>query len=83
MGWVVHHGSSSSVQNQERWKLPTCLIQESCTIILQDLDNELAQIMTGLKAKFQQIYRIASIIDKRQESSSDSKHTTAIVTVND
>jgi hypothetical protein len=55
------------------------LYNHSCKSLYQDLDNELTQIMTGLKANFQQIYRIASIIDK--EFSPDSKHTTALGTV--
>jgi hypothetical protein len=43
---------------------PRILYNHSCKTLYQDLDNELTQIMTGLKADCKQIYRIASIIDK-------------------
>jgi hypothetical protein len=40
------------------------LYNHSCKSLYRDLDNELTQIMTGLKANCQQMYRIASIIDE-------------------
>jgi hypothetical protein len=42
------------------WRI---LYNHSCKTLYQDLDNELTQIVTGLKANFQQMYRIASKID--------------------